>query len=121
MFMSDKGKKVTNMCHRLVVNYRVPFHKTREIQQLVWYLKSHASGLGRICLRCDQLLGPCMVAAWYCGRSLEPFCCSLPLLLLLFVGVTCFRVKLLPQQHAATLHGPSSWSHLRQNLASPDA
>ena len=33
-------------------------------QQLECYLKCHASGLGRICLRCDQLAGPCMMLAW---------------------------------------------------------
>ena len=30
-------------------------------QQLVCYLESHAIWLARICLRCDQLAGPCMV------------------------------------------------------------
>ena len=31
-------------------------------QQLVCYLKSHTVWLGRICLRCDQLAGLCMVS-----------------------------------------------------------
>ena len=39
-------------------------------KQLVWYLLLHAVLLGRISLRCDELLGLCMVglgAAWcYC-------------------------------------------------------
>ena len=66
-------------------------------EQLVCYLKSHAVWLGRICLRCDQLVGLCMVPAWVfwscmvvlhgvVGKPVlgELFCCTC------FQGITCF-------------------------------
>ena len=34
---------------------------------------SHAVGQAEYCLRCDGLAGPCMGAAWCCGRSLNRF------------------------------------------------
>ena len=66
------------------------FQLTCTKEQLVWYFISAAVWVLRICLRCDRLAGPCIVTAWSFGRSLEPVCCSLPLLLFLFGGVTCF-------------------------------
>ena len=44
--------------------YPIYFNLSRKEQQLVCYLKSHAVWLGRICLRCDQLAGLCMLPAW---------------------------------------------------------
>ena len=44
-------------------------------QHLVWHLNSAAVWVGEICLRCDGLVGPCMVgfgAAWFsCMGLLE--------------------------------------------------
>ena len=42
-------------------------------KQLVCPYSSHAVGLAEYYLRCDGLAGPCMGAAWCCGRSLNRF------------------------------------------------